>query len=398
MNQSIAITGVGVISSIGFTMEDYWENRKSGKKNSSEVKSFDITGLKARKAYPITDFEPKNFIERRFIKPLDQVTRYCIAGSGRALKDAKLEDADKSKLGLVAGSKYHGIYSIFNIKETFYQGGIDEVSPVHFPGTVFNASGAQAAIEWKLTGPNCTVNSGMSSGLSAVIKGTEYLLLNKANAMVCGGNEMLFDYTMRKYDSLNKLSFGTNGDELCRPFDQKSNGMMLGEGACYFALETSVSAQKRQIPVYAEIINYSYNYNPEESTRFDSIVDCMRQALLVKGENFQDKIDLIVTDGCGNLHDDMILAKAIREVFHHNPFITSNKSSIGHTLGASGAFNLLDGLLCIKNQAVLPVQNLYDPILQLNFVQESANANINNVLITSYDPDGNNACILLKKV
>lgn len=397
MDRAIAITGVGIISSLGFNSRDYWENRKSNQDKSSEVTAFDTVNLKARKAYPILKFEPKTFIERRFIKPLDQVTKFCVSGSGLAIKDAKLEGTDKSRVGLVAGSKYHGIYSIFNIKETYQQGGVGEVSPVFFPGTVFNASGAQAAIEWKLTGPNCTVNTGMASGLTAIIKGVEYLLLNKATAMISGGNEMLFDYTMNKYDRLDRLSCGENDEEQCRPFDEKRNGMMLGEGACYFALESTESAQKRQVPVYAEIINYSYNYNPEEDNTFESFIDCMQQALIVNGEKYNDKIDLIVADGCGDLQLDMVVAKAIQATFNHNPFITSNKGCIGHTLGASGAFNLLDGVLCIQNQAVLPVQNLFDPILPLNFVTEFKETTIKNVLITSFDPDGNNACVLLRK-
>ena len=398
MDKVIAISGVGIISNLGYNTHDYWENRKSKQIRSSEVTDFDTTNLKAKKAYPIVNFQPKEFMERRFIKPLDQITRYCISGSGLAMKDAKLDAADKTRIGLVAGSIYHGIFSIFNIKETYQQGGIPEVSPVYFPGTVFNASGAQAAIEWKLTGPNCTVNTGMASGLSAIVKGVEYLLLNKANAMFCGGNEMLFDYIMNKYDRLDKLSYGSNGNEQCRPFDQKGNGMMLGEGACYFALETAESAKSRNVKVYAEIINYSCNFNPDKNTRLESFMDCMQKALTINGQKYNDKIDLVVVDGCGDLQYDMLLAQAIQSTFSNKPYITSNKGCIGHTMGASGAFNLLDGMLCIQNQAVIPVQNLHDPILPLNFVREYTNSSINNVLVTSFDPDGNNACILLRKV
>jgi 3-oxoacyl-[acyl-carrier-protein] synthase-1 len=233
----------------------------------------------------------------------------------------------------------------------------------------------------------------MTSGLTAVIKGAEYLLLNKADAMICGGNEMLFDFIMSKYDRLDLLSSGNNEKEQCRPFDDKRNGIMLGEGACYFTLES----KRREAEPLAEMINYSYNFNPDKNSTIDAFIECMKESLHVNGEDYTNKVDLVVADGSGDLEMDMLIATAISKTFSHNPYVTSNKGCIGHTLGASGAFNLLDGILCLQNQALLPIQNLLDPILPLNFVTEYQEAAIDNVLVTSVDPDGNNACILLKK-
>lgn len=397
MDKKIAITGVGVISNLGHSIEEYWKNRGSENIDGLVDVTFDTTHTKAKKAFAINKYDAKEFIPRRFIKPLDQVTRYCLSGSGLALNDANLEETDKSAIGLVAGSKYHGLFSIFNIKETYFEGGVEEVSPVYFPGTVFNASGAQAAIEWKLTGPNCTVNNGNASGLTSVIKGVEYLLLDKAEAMVCGGNEMLFDYILNKYDHLDLLSYEGENQEICRPFDKNGNGMILGEGACYFTLENNQIARNKESKVYANIINYSYNFNKDKNKTKESIIDCIEDALNINGIDFKDKVDLVIADGCGITENDTNIALAIKECFKQQPYVTSNKASIGHTLGASGAFNLLEGVLSIKNQAIMPIQNLLSPIVPLNFVTEPTSTKINYVLITSFDADGNNACILIEK-
>lgn len=398
MEKNIAITGLGIVSNHGYTEEDYWNSRKSKDDKSKEISTFDTSACSAKMTFPINDFKPKEFIKRRFIKPLDEVTRYCIAASGLVVNDANLENCDKSRCGLIAGSKYHGIFSIFNIKEGYQEGGVDEVSPVFFPGTVFNASAAQAAIEWGLTGPNGTVNTGTASGMLAVIKGNEYVQVKRANQMIAGGNEMLFDYIMHKYDRLGLLSHNGNGVEKCRPFDKARNGTILGEGACYFAIETIESAQNRKVPVYAQIKNYACNYSPDEKMAFETFCKCMQDSVTSEESKERENIDLIIADGSGDPKYDQLQAEAIRQTFGSIPYVTSNKGSIGHTLGASGAFNILDGILSIKNQGILPVQNLNDPEVNLNYVTKYIEAKINTVLVTSFDPYGNNACILLQKV
>ena len=391
-NKPIAITGIGVISNLGFNPNDFWLNRKKENK-AQEVDIFNTASRKAKKAYQISDFTPKKFINRRIIKPLDQVTRYCISGVGLAIEDS-CSDIDKSQTALFVGSKYHGIQSIFNVKESYFDNDIEGVSPVFFPGTVFNASGGQAAIEWKITGPNCVVNAGMASGICSIIKGADYLKVNRIKLAVAGGNEMLHPFIYSKYDELNLLSYGVNGDEQLKPFDKNANGTILGEGAAYFALEEVEQAKERNARVYAEII--SYNQVFANKITKSEIVELIQKTRNVNNDE-ETKIDLVVCDGSGNKEWDELQAAAIQECFQSEPYVTSNKESIGHTLGASGAFNVLEAVLSITNNEIAPIFKLQEPAVHLNYVDKVTSADIQKAMVLSFDPAGNLACMIIKK-
>jgi|LGVC01.1.fsa_nt_gb 3-oxoacyl-[acyl-carrier-protein] synthase II len=392
----VVITGIGIISNLGFSKEEYWANRRE-QVRPEHITGFDTSICKAKKAYQITGFDPRQFIDRRYIKPLDTVTRFCIAGCGLALKDARL-DIESDRIGIVAGSKYHGIYSIFDLKQTYYEDGVSGVSPLLFPGSVFNAAGAQAAIEWKASGPNCVINTGMASGLSSIIKAAEYVQTDKADAMVAGGNEMLHEYIFTKYDNLGCLSTGANGFEQSRPFDRNRNGMILGEGACYVVLESLEAARKRNAHIYAELVHWRSAFCANDDQGLQSRTDCVKDTLRVNGADYVDRVDLVVTDACGGRKCDDIQAKIVVDVFsRNNPYVTSNKASIGHTLGASGAFNVAEALLSIQNQGISPIRNLKEPEVQLNYVTDYLPAKIEYVLVTAYDPGGNSAALLIKR-
>jgi 3-oxoacyl-[acyl-carrier-protein] synthase II len=389
MDKRIAITGIGVISNLGHSTEDYWENRKNKAQLAEDITAFDTTVSKNKKAFTIAEFKPKEFIKRRIIKTLDTVTRYCVSAVGNALKDANA-DFESNEMGLVTGSKYHGIFSIFDIKSSYHEGGKEGVSPIYFPGTVFNASAGQAAIEWKITGPNCVINTGFSSGLSAICKGADYIRMGRAKLVASGGHEMFHEYIHTKYDKLNQLSSG----EKTNPFDKNASGFMLGEGACYVTLENDTQAFERNANVYAYIENYNQVYCPENCEQTETLAECIQNTL----KNNTQGVDLIISDACGNCEWDAIQAEAIQKVFGENtPKVTSNKPSIGQTIGASGAFNVLEGILSLSNQAVAPITEVNQPVKDLNLVTEYTEQEINKVLVLSYDPNGNMASMLISK-
>lgn len=393
LRKRIVITGIGIISNLGFSQDEYWENRKNNNHHLSEEN--EDNNFNHYPGYKITSFNAKQFIKRRYIKPLDRVTRFCISGIGLAIKDSKL-DIDSHKIGIIAGSMYHGIESIFTMKETYKEGGVDGVSPLFFPGTVFNASGAQAAIEWNITGPNCVVNNGMVSGLTAINKGIEYLLLGRVNAAIVGGHEMFHEFIYTKYEKLGYFSNGhsLNGGSRCMPFDSHGKGLVLGEGSCYFVLETYENAQKRKADIYGEIVSYHYVFSDKKTKQKDDFVHCINECLTGNRDN---KIDLIICDGWGDKTYDKIQADAISEVIgKDDTYVISNKGCIGHTLGVSGAFNTLEGLLSLKNNGIAPVHHLTHTKFKLNFPREYIEKDLQTVLITSYDPQGNMAAMLIK--
>ncbi len=376
MNNNIVISGIGIISSLGNNPKEFWNKRKYFNEKSFAT-------------YPIDNFNPKEYIKRKYIKNLDPVTRYCISASGEALKDSEGMFLNE-KLGIIAGSMYHGLFSIFTTMESHNEGGVNNVSPLYFPGVVFNAASAQAAIEWGAKGPNSTINTGMSSGLSAIIKGIEYIVLNRAETMLCGGVEVIDEYVSFRFDKLKYITASSSND--FSPFNNLNKGLKLGEGACFFSIQKKQHAILNNCKTYAEIVGYGQTFGIDEY----SIQRCINEATF----NDHESIDLIILDSLGDVEYDNKIIDCIQQVFkNHQPYITCNTSTIGHTLGASGAFNLLEGVLSLITQEIAPIYNLPKSISRnLNFTKKTMSSPINKVLITSFDLNGNNTCIVLNKI
>lgn len=402
MNErALVITGMGIVSSLGLSKDDYWNKILNNEGGIDWVEGFDTGSYAAKKGGEIRGFEAEKLIKRRYIKPLDRITRYSIVSIDQALHDAGLhEDAvNKQNIGIVIGSMYHGIGSIFKFKQECDENELLGLSPLYFPGIVFNSPAGQAAIEFKIEGPNSTINTGASSGLFAVLKGIEYVLSGKAEIMIAGGAEMFHEYIFAKYDRLGCLSCGGNGREKCMPFDRGRNGIILGEGACFFVLETCESAMKRNAHIYAQIAGYRSNYCDDgERNRVDALSRCIRNALIIDDRDMATEIDVVVSDGSGHKINDSIEAESIQTVFQkRSPIILSNKANAGHALGASGAFNLCVALLSISRGEIPPVKNLFDPEYSLNFARQRMKREVNNVLVNSIDFNGNNASLCITK-
>ena len=398
-DKKIAITGIGIVSKAGFSKEQYWKSLLNQTDFTTIVDTFSTETYSAKKAYLITDFEPRKYIERGYIKPLDQITRYCIAAVGLALTDASLSirKSIRDKVGIVIGSMYHGIASIFSIKDDYWNYGVTGVGPLFFPGTVFNASAGQVAIEYHAEGLNSTINNGCASGLTAVINGIDYILNNKAEVVIAGGAEMFYEFMFAKYDRLGYLSCDKNGGEECKPFDKRRNGIVLGEGACFFVLEKLENAIKRKAAIYATVQNYFLNFCGDEDNRINAITECIKNTISTKENDLSSNIDLVISDGSGDRINDRLEAKALQSVFQSNsPYVTSNKGNIGHALGASGAFNLAEAVLSIHKGEIPPIKNLDNPEFQLNFVTGSSiKKKVNNALVNAVDFNGSNATLLL---
>lgn len=397
MKDKIIVTGIGFISNIGTTLEEYARAREGINEKLISENNYNPDSF-----YEISDFSPKKYINRKLIKSLDLVTRYCISACNLVLKDLGMNNSEKdgkvkfhigkhdddfhymnnSDIGIISGGMYHGIESIFNIKKEYYEGGIENVSPLFFPGTVFNASASQAAIEHHFTGPNSTVNSAMTSGLLAIIKGVQYLRMKRAKLLICGASEMKFDYITYKYHKLGVLS-----NNIYRPFDTNGDGILLGEGGCYFSLESEQEALLHTSQRYAEIISYSSNYCPDIQNFESSIACCINDTLHKDDIDYTALVDLIIVDGFAKEQFDLKVVNAIKSVFKNTlPYISCNESTIGHTLGASGAFNVLEGVLSLTHQKVYPIANLQNVIVDgFKNVSRCSSMPLKYVLIMSID-------------
>lgn len=400
MDDKIVISGIGLISPLGHSIDEFWRgliNAEDGIEAISNLNHFQDGG---RQAGQVTNFKAKEFIKRPVLKPLDMTTRFCIAGVAKALQDAGLEinDENRQQTAIIAGSMYQGIGCIFNFKKACYENGLTHLSPLFFPGIVFNSLSGQAAIEHKIEGPNSTIGNGVNSGLSAVTKAVEYIRSGKATTVIAGGAEMLHDFIFYKYDRLNMLASAKKGAEKALPFDTRREGFILGEGACFFTIEKESAARTRGATVYGVIDNYSSVYCPAQDTeaKAEALANCMKKSS--EQTDGHDKVDAIVCDASGCPETDAIEAEAIHKLHGDDgPLLTANKANIGHALGASGAFNLCQGLLGLVKNQVPPIKNLENPEKNLNYVRETVSAEFDRVLINSVDFNNNYLSICVSK-
>lgn len=324
--QQICISGIGLVTPLGQRVADNW----AALKNDQRAASTEIKGFKAL-----------DYIKRRYLRPLDDVTIRCIAMTGAAMQDAgvKIEDFDPARVGIVVGSMFAGIGCIFNFKQTCYEGRQENyvgLSPLYFPGIVFNALSGQPAIEYGYTGPNAVVNAGFVSGLLAVIKGIEYIQTGKADVVIAGGAEMSHSFIRQKYVvQKNDPAIESLGTDF-----------QPAEAVCLFVLHRGNDQRFSRDTVYAMVEGWRYGFQPNGFTSDGLAREIMSIPALAGND-----LGAVVMSSYEGSSLSQYEGKAIQKLFAtRNPVLLRNKKNFGHTLGASASLDLFHGLLFARNQ------------------------------------------------
>jgi 3-oxoacyl-[acyl-carrier-protein] synthase II len=321
LSDQVSISGIGVLSPLGAGPAQH----RCALERNLQARTLRIEGFRA-----------SDYIKRRYLRPLDDVTLRCIAMSAEAIRDAGVAESglDPSRIGVVLGSMYAGIGCIFNFKQACFQSRAETylgLSPLYFPGIVFNSLSGQPAIELKYTGPNAVVNAGFTSGLLAVIKGIEYIRSGQADVVIAGGAEMHHPYLEEKYER--------------RHADPRlaavGSGFKLSEAVCLFVMHRADDARFGSRAPYASVCSWRCGFLPE-GYRGDGLA----KALSCMSETEYGPVDTLVTCSCeGSPMYEHERASIDRAFTTAPPRLLGNKGNFGHTLGASGALNLLQGLL-----------------------------------------------------
>ena len=324
----IGISGVGVLSARGLGVAQH----KQAFLDATALESTEISGFKA-----------SNHIKRRYLRPLDQVTVQCIAMVADAMADAgiAIDSLDQSRVGVVIGSMYAGIGCIFDFKQACYEAREEEylgLSPLFFPGIVFNSLSGQPAIEFGFTGVNSVVNSGNASGLLAVIKGAEYIRSGQADIVIAGGAEMRHPLLDEKYS--------VRGADP-RLADLGEN-FKFSEAVCLYVLHRANDQRFAENKRYATLGNSSYGYLGQGFG--DGLFTKKLAKQLSVNSDLPDTV-IACTENSAPLNEHE--STAIETVFADQPpRVMANKSIFGHTLGASGSLNLLHGLTMPESKRV----------------------------------------------
>ncbi|MCS7250722.1 MAG: beta-ketoacyl-ACP synthase II [candidate division WOR-3 bacterium] len=410
MERRVVVTGLGVVSSLGLNIQDFFDNLLKGKSGVSRITRFDVSNLEVQFAAEIKNFPFTDRFDVKLAKRTDRFTQYALWASLSAVEDAQLDlnKLDKTKAGVIIGSGMGGIetWEIEHIK--FLQGGPKKVSPLLVPMMIPDMASGQVSIYFGFKGPNFCVTSACASGAHAIGEAFRLIKSGDADLIITGGSEApITGYCISSFANMGALSKRNEEPEKAsRPFDRDRNGFVLGEGCGVVILEELGSALKRNAKIYCEICGYGASADayhitaPDENGEgaYMAMANALKEAKLSPTD-----IDYINAHGTSTKLNDKVEVMAIKRLFGEHAYkllVNSTKSMIGHLLGGAGAIEFVVTCLSVYYNKVHPTINLDNPDegMDLDFVRfQMREKEIFAALNNSFGFGGHNACLAVKK-
>ena len=410
----VVITGLGALTPIGNTLQEYWDGLAAGKSGAAPITHFDASKFKTRFACEIKNFNIENFIERKEARKMDPFTQYAMVVADEALKDSglDLEKINPDRVGVIWGSGIGGLLTFQEEVKSYTRGdGTPRFNPFFIPKMIPDLSAGHISIKYGFRGPNYTTVSACASSTNSLYDAFTYIRLGKADIIVSGGSEAaVCEAGVGGFNALKALSERNDSPETAsRPYDAERDGFVLGEGAGGLILEEYEHAKARGAKMYAEILGGGMSADAYHITaphpEGAGITRVMKEALDEAGIK-PEQIDYINTHGTSTPLGDIGEIKAIQKVFGEHSYqlnISSTKSMTGHLLGAAGAIESIACLLALNKGIIPPTINHsvddpeLDPKLNLTF-NKAQQREVNIVLSNTFGFGGHNFSIILGKV
>lgn len=409
----VVVTGLGALTPIGNTVQEYWEGLINGKSGAAPITYFDATNFKTKFACELKNFNVEDFIERKEARKMDRYAQYALVASDEAVKDAgfNFDTLDIDRVGVIWGSGIGGLETFQEEVINWANGnGTPKFNPFFIPKMIADIAGGHISMKYGFRGPNFTTVSACASSTNALIDAFNYIRLGHADVMVSGGSEAAVTIAgMGGFNALHALS--TRNDDpatASRPMDKDREGFVLGEGAGALILEEYEHAKARGAKIYCEIggggmsadAHHITAPHPEGLGARNVMLNCLRDA----GMKPED-VDGVNMHGTSTPLGDIAESKAILEVFGEHAYklnLNSTKSMTGHLLGAAGAIETIASILSIKHGIVPPTINHFtddeniDPKLNFTF-NKAQKRDMKVVMSNTFGFGGHNACVLVKK-
>ncbi len=409
----VVITGLGAITPLGKTVQDYWQGLKEGKSGCDTIKQFDASKFKTRFACEIKDFDPIAYFDRKEARKMDRYCQLALVASDEAVKDAGItsENADSDRVGVIFGSGIGGLITFQEEVINFASGdGTPRFNPFFIPKMILDIAAGQISMRHGFRGPNYAVVSACASSTNAIIDAFDIIRLGKADIVITGGSEAVISAAgVGGFNAMKALSERNESPETAsRPFDKDRDGFVMGEGAGVLVIEGLEHAQARGAKIYCEIAGGGATADAYHITapHPDGLgaKNVMNAALKDAGMKPED-IDYINVHGTSTPLGDVAETKAILSVFGDAAYhlnISSTKSMTGHCLGAAGALEALACILAVTEDIIPPTINHFtdDPDLdpKLNFTFNKAqHKTVNAALSNTFGFGGHNASMIVKK-
>jgi 3-oxoacyl-[acyl-carrier-protein] synthase II len=410
----VVVTGLGALTPIGNTVEEYWNGLINGVSGAAPITYFDASKFRTHFACEVKNFNVEDFIERKEARKMDRYAQYAMVASDEAVRDAgfNFEKLDKDRVGVIWGSGIGGLETFQIEVLNFAAGdGTPKFNPFFIPKMIADIAGGHISIKYGFRGPNFTTVSACASSTNAIIDAFNYIRLGHADAMITGGSEAAVTIAgMGGFNAMHALS--TRNDDpktASRPMDKGRDGFILGEGAGALVLEEYEHAIARGATIYCEIGGGGMSADayhitaphPEGLGAKNVMLNCLRDAGLQAGD-----VDGVNMHGTSTPLGDLAESKAILHVFGEHAYdmnLNSTKSMTGHLLGAAGAIETISSILSLKYGIVPPTINHFtddeniDPKLNFTF-NKAQKRDMNVVMSNTFGFGGHNACVLVKKL
>ena len=403
----VVVTGLGVISSIGNNLNDFWDSLENGISGIDWIKAFDTEKFRAKVAGEIKGFDPVKYMDRKEARRMSRFVQLAIASATEAVDDSGLElnKEDPWKAGVIYGVGIGGMEVIEKQNQILLERGPDRVSPFLIPMTIANMAAGTLSIRFGLKGSCVTVVSACASSTNAIGEAFRAIKHGRLDIALAGGSEAtITPLSIAGFDSMNALS-RQSPDVASRPFDKNRDGFIMAEGSATLVLEDYEHAKKRGAKIYAEILGYGATDDAAHITAPDPEGEGAMMAMklaLDEAELSPDKVDYINAHGTSTPMNDIMETRAIKALFgkRQDLNISSTKSMHGHALGAAGAIESVATILAMQRGVVTPTINLEepDPECDLNYTPKIAvKKEIKYALSNSFGFGGHNASILFMK-
>lgn len=406
----VVVTGMGVLTPIGLSVEEYWAGLIAGRSGAGPITAFDTSGYDTRFACELKGFKASDFLDRKAVQRMDPFAQYAIITADMALRDSglRVQDMDADRVGVVYGSGIGGMITYDTQFRAYSEGGPRRISPFFIPMLIPDIACGYISMRHGLKGPNYATVSACATASHAIGDAFRIIQYGDADAMVCGGSEApLTPMGVGGFNAMKAIS--TRNDEpekASRPFDLQRDGFVMGEGAGTLVLEEREHALKRGARIYAEMVGMGFTGDAHHITAppegGDGAVRSMRRALRDAGIA-PEQVDYINVHGTSTPLGDISETVAIKTVFSDHArtvAISSTKSMTGHLLGAAGAVEAVAAILACVHDRIPPTINYEhpDPACDLNYTPNTAQKRaVRYALSNTFGFGGHNASLLMKK-
>ena len=407
-NRRVVVTGMGAITPIGNSVEEFWNGIKEGKTGFGPITYFDTADYRCKLAAEVKDFDPAQYMDKKSARRMEQFCQFAVAAAGQAIADAGLimEQEDPYMVGCSVGSGIGSLQAMEREYDRLKEKGPGRVGPMLVPLMISNMAAGNVSIAYGLKGKSLNVVTACATGTHSIGEAYRTIQYGDADVMIAGGTESsITPIGIAGFSALTALSFSEDPERASIPFDKERNGFVMGEGSTIVVLEELEHAKRRGAKIYAELIGYGCSsdaYHITSPAEDGSGAATAMLNALKDGGVAPEKLTYINAHGTSTHHNDLFETRAIKLAFGEHAYdlkINSTKSMVGHLLGAAGAVEFVTCVKEIQEGYIHRTVGLRETEeeLDLNYCRDSYEEEVPYALTNSLGFGGHNASLLLKK-